>query len=176
VLVPVALAVVALLDGCFSGFRAAAGRDARTNKRSYARAACAQGTVAGVLVILVTAAYFLATVLWSSSRYDLYVRDGEHLIAVVLPYAALVLSALVVYVAVPRTSAQTLMSTLVLGPFTLARPLIVGLATVSPWSATVDMLVRAGVLLAAMAIHAVEPLLYLRPPPSVPTTPPSWAQ
>jgi hypothetical protein len=176
VVVPVVLAVLTLLDGCFSGFRAAAGRDARTNKGAYARAACAKGTVAGALVILLMAAYTLATVLLSSSRYDVYVRAGQHLLAVVLPYGALVLAALVGYVAIPRTGAQTLMSTLVLGPFTLARPLVVVVAAGYALSSTGDTLVRTGIVLAAMAVLAVEPILYRRPPPDVPTTPPSWAQ
>lgn len=174
VLVPAALALVALLDGCFSGFRAAAGRDARTAKQAYARAACAQGTCAGAAVLGVLAAYCLMALVVEPDRYDDFVRAGRRMLLVLVPYAALVLTALLGYVAVPRTGIQTLMSTLVLGPFTLARPLVVLTAVLLGLSAT-DPAVRGGVVLSAALVLAVEPLLRRRPPPDVPFTPPPWA-
>ena len=175
VLVPIGLIVLALLDGCFSGFRAAAGRDARTAKRSYARAACVIGTVAGTAVVVAVAAYSLGVIAADGKRYDEFVRAGGRLLLVLVPYGALVVLALLAYVAVPRTDVQTLMSTLILGPFTLARPVVVGGAALLAVGAVDDLAVRVGVVLAALLVLAVEPVLYRRPPPSVPPMPPPWA-
>jgi hypothetical protein len=174
--VALALIGLGLLDGCFSGFRAAAGRDARTAKASYARAACLRGTAAGAVVVAAVASYCLVVIAADGDRYDEFVRAGRHLLVVLVPYGALVLAALLGYVAVPRTGVQTLMSTLVLGPFTLARPVVVAVATVIAVAAVDDAAVRAGVVLAALLVLAVEPALYRRPPPAVPPTPPPWAR
>lgn len=174
VLVPVALAVVTLLDGCFAGFRAAAGRDARTAKHRYARAACAQGTRAGAVVLALLAAYCLAVLELEPASYDGFVRAGRRMLLVLLPYAVLVLAALAAYAAVPRTGVQTLMSTLVLGPFTLARPLVVAVAVVAG-ARGAAALVAVGAVLSGVLVLAVEPLLRRRPPPDVPPTPPPWA-
>ena len=175
-LVALGLIALGLLDGCFSGFRAAAGRDARTAKRAYARAACAQGTAAGAVVVVAVAAYCLVVIAADGHRYDEFVRAGRRLLMVLVPYGALVLAALLGYVGVPRTGVQTLMSTLVLGPFTLARPLVVAVAAVTAIAAVEDGAVRAGVVLSALLVLAVEPVLYRRPPPSVPPTPAPWAR
>lgn len=174
VLVPVLLAVVTLLDGCFAGFRAAAGRDARIDKRNYARAACTTGTRAGVLVLALLSAYSLSVLALRPGSYDAFVRAGTRMLLVLLPYAVLVLLALALYVAVPRTGVQTLSSTLVLGPFTLARPLVVLLAVLLGGIGA-EPVVAAGVVLAGLLVLAVEPGLRRRPPPGVPPTPAPWA-
>lgn len=174
-LVPVLLAVVTLLDGCFSGFRAAAGRDGRIAKRSYARTACMQGTWSGLLVGAVMASYCLVVLGLDLATYDSFVAAGRRLLTVLLPYAALVLLALAGYAGVPRTGFQTLMSTLVLGPFTLARPLVVTLGVVVA-SRDAPTAVRGGLVLAGLLTLAVEPWARRRPAPVVPPTPPPWAR
>lgn len=174
VLVPVLLGVVTLLDGCFAGFRAAAGMDARTDKRRYARAACAAGTRAGVVVLALLAAYCLSVLAVEPERYGAFVRAGARMLLVLGPYALLVLLALAVYATVPRTGVQTLSSTLVLGPFTLARPLVV-LVAVLVGSVGAAPAVAVGVGLSGALVLAVEPALRRRPPPDVPPTPAPWA-
>ena len=174
VAVPVVLGVLALLDGCFSGFRAAAGRDARTDKRAYARAACAQGARCGLGVIVAMAVCSLTAVAETPARYAEFVRAGERMLLVLMPYAVLVLGALLGYVRLRRTSLQTLMSTLVLGPFTLMRPLVVVVAVLLGLAGP-DLVVQAVTLLAGLLVLAVEPLLRRRPPPDVPITAPPWA-
>lgn len=173
--VPMALAGLTLLDGCFSGFRAAAGRDARTAKGTYARAACVQGTIAGAVVVVVVAAYCLTTIFLAGEPYDEFVKSGQRLLILLLPFGALVLAALLGYVLIPRTGAQTLMSTLVLGPFTLIRPLVAAGAVAATFFVADDLAVRGGLVLAGVMVLAVEPILYRRPPPAVPPTPPRWA-
>lgn len=170
---PVLLAVITLLDGCFAGFRAAAGRDARTDKRAYARAACATGTRAGVLVLGLLSAYCLAVLAVQAVTYDAFVRAGARMLLVLVPYALLVLLALALYAAVPRTGVQTSSSTLVLGPFTLARPLVVLVAALAA-GVGAPSAVALGVALAGVLVLAVEPVLRRRPPPDVPPTPAPW--
>lgn len=174
VLVPVLLATLALLDGCFCGFRAAAGRDARIAKRGYAAAAVRDRAVAGAAVLLALTACSTAALALEPGRYDAFVLAGQRMLLVMLPYAVLVLLALVGYVAAPRTSAQTLMSTLILGPFTLARPLVV-VAAVLAGGTVADTAVRAAVVVSGLLVLAVEPLLRRRLPPVVPHTAPPWA-
>lgn len=174
VLVPALLATLALLDGCFCGFRAAAGRDARIDKRRYARAALRDGAVAGAAVLVVLTACTTAALALDLARYDSFVLAGQRMLLVMLPYAVLVLAALVGYRVAPRTSTQTLMSTLILGPFTLARPLVV-VAAVVAGGTVADPAVRASVVLSGLLVLAVEPALRRRPPPVVPHTPPPWA-
>ena len=174
VLIPTVLGALALLDGCFSGFRAAAARDARTDKRAYARAACAQGTRCGLLVLMAIAACSLAAVADEPVRYSEFVRAGQRMLIVLVPYAAIVLAALLGYITLRRTSPQTLMSTLILGPFTLMRPLVVAVAVLLGVAGP-DPAVRAVTVLSGVLILAVEPLLRRRPPPQVPATPPPWA-
>lgn len=169
--VPLLLGVLALLDGCFSGFRSAAGRDARTDKRGYARRACLHGTAAGLVVLVLLAACCAVVV---PGRYDAFVRAGGRMLLVLLPYGLLVLAALVAYATSPRPAVQTLASTLVLGPFTLARPLVV-VAGVSAACTVDDAAVRLTSVLSGVLVLVVEPLLRRLPPPHVPPTPPPWA-
>ncbi len=171
VAVPLLLAVLALLDGCFSGFRSAAGRDARTDKRGYARRACLHGTAAGVVVLAVLAAACAVVV---PGRYDAFVRAGARMLLVLLPYGLLVLAALVAYAASRRPAVQTLASTLVLGPFTLARPLVVVVAVAAAGTVD-DPAVRLTSAVSGVLVLLVEPLLRRLPPPDVPPTAPPWA-
>ena len=174
VAVPAVLGVLALLDGCFSGFRAAAGRDPRTDKRAYARAACAQGARGGLVVLALITVCSLVAVADRPARYAEFVRAGTRMLLVLAPYAVLVLAALLGYVSLQRTSLQTLMGTLVLGPFTLIRPLVVVVAVLFGLSVP-DPAVRAVTVLSGGLVLAVEPLLRRRPPPDVPVTAPPWA-
>ncbi len=171
VLVPLALAVLALLDGCFSGFRGAAGRDARTDKRAYARRACLHGTVAGAAVLGVLTAVCAVLV---PGRYAAFTTAGGRMLLVLVPYALLVLGALVAYSGSPRPAVQTLASTLVLGPFTLVRPLVVVAGVAAACSVEVPVVCATSVL-SGVLVLLVEPLLRRLPPPDVPPTPPPWA-
>lgn len=164
---PVLLAVVALLDGCFSGFRAAAGRDGRIDKRAYARRACRDGTLAGAAVLgLLAAACGVAMA--TGTSYDAFTRSGRAMLWVLLPYAITVLLALAGWALLRPLWMQTLTSTLVLGPFTLVRPLVVAGGVLAACLATESWAVRATGVLAGVLVLSVEPLLLRRPPPDVP--------
>lgn len=154
VLVPAALVSLALLDATFAGFRAAAGRSGRIDKRAYLARALGGGLVAGALeVALLALATALALALSTDAARDFaeLVRIGARLLVPFGVYAALVLAALVVY-AVSRHEVRTLATVAILGPFTLLRPgLVVGAALFGVWGST-----RAGpVALTALASLSV---------------------
>lgn len=165
---PLLLAVVALLDGCFAGFRAAAGRDGRIDKRAYARRACRDGTLAGAVVVgslAATCGLALAT----GTSYDAFARAGGAMLWVLPPYATTVLLALVGWALLRPLWMQTLTSTLILGPFTLVRPLVVAGGVLAACLRAQSWTVRITAVLAGSLVLTVEPLLLRRPPPDVPT-------
>lgn len=168
------LLFLGVLDGCFSGFRAAAGRDGRTDKRAFAVSACVQGTKAGC-VAMALLGLVLTLALTAGVPYSALVLGGHAMLAVFLPYASVVLLALVGWGSFRRLELQTLMSTLVLGPFTLVRPLLVLVGCVRAWSVTDDRAVGLLALLAGVLVLSVEPLLVRRPLPQVPVTSAPWS-
>jgi hypothetical protein len=170
----VLLLLLGLLDGAFSGFRAMAGRDGRTDKRAFARRALLHGMVAGFLTMSVVAAALLLALAGGTS-YSALERGGRAMAVVFVPYALVVLLALLGWVTFRKLERQTLMSTLVLGPFTLVRPALVLMGTSRAWVVTDDRTVGLLALFAGALVLAVEPVLVRMPLPSVPPTPAPWA-
>jgi hypothetical protein len=167
------LAVLLLLDGCFSGFRASAGRDGRVDKRAFARRACLEGTVAGLgAFALLTAGCLVA--LGTGTPYAAFTHAGTGMLAVFVPYGLIVLAALAGWVLFRPLALQTLMSTLVLGPFTLIRPLIVVVGCAVGLARSDSDVVGGILVLSCVLVLAVEPLLLRCRPPQVPPTLPSW--
>jgi hypothetical protein len=125
--VVVALWVLLTLDGAFAGFRDAAGRSPRLDKRTMVVRGVLRGAGLAQVVSLLVLGPLVWMVLHASATDPLphhVVQTGAVLTTVFGTYAALVLSALAVY-AVPHPDVSSLATVLVLGPFTLGRPLVV---------------------------------------------------
>lgn len=157
---PLLLAVLAIVDAGFSGYRSALGVNPRIRKDAYYRRAIRRGLRVGVLACAVTAALLSALFLGSPSAElwaDLLAR-ATVLVWSFGTYATLVLLGLGVWF-IAEADARTLASVLVLGPFTLIRPLWI-LATcfaaavgATTWLGAVAPLLAAGTQL------AIEPWL-----------------
>lgn len=159
----VALVVLAVLDAAFAGFRASAGRDGHLAKRGYYAAAMAYGTIAG-LVITAFVAVWIAECLGIANhpvmRFHDYVDAGNRMLCVFAPYAALVLAALLGWLLLPFEPAN-LMTLLVLGPFTFARPFVIALGVIVAAAPSGDGTVAVSCVLAGGAALVVGPLVGL---------------
>ena len=122
-MIPVLLYGLATLDAAFCGYRAAAGRNALIDKRAYYRRALWRGILAGQAAVLVAGAA-LALAQASGATWHELMRIGERMVAVYVPYALVLLAAFALRT-LPSVDVRSLTSTLVFGPFTLLRPLVV---------------------------------------------------
>lgn len=162
--VPVALAAVALVDAAFAGFRAATGRNARIDKRRYNLQAARRGLAAGAVSLLVAAAVLGAGLLGAheaGSGYDGLVQAGARMLAVLLPFAALVVVSLAAYWLLPMRE-STFIILIGLGPFTLARPFVVLAAAAMAVRGSHEWLVWPGTLLTSAGVLLVEPWVHRR--------------
>jgi heme/copper-type cytochrome/quinol oxidase subunit 1 len=162
--VPVALALIAVIDGVLAGFRAATGRNGRIRKRGYyivamRRGLAASAAVLGCLALVIGAV--LATAHDPATRYTDLTRAGTTVLWVIGPFAAIVVASLVGYEVLPRRPA-TFLILLGLGPLTLIRPWVtVAAGLAAAWTA--PNLPTAGcAILAATSVLAVEPWVHHR--------------
>jgi hypothetical protein len=126
-MIPALLVALALVDGVFAGFRAAAGRDGRIGKRDYYRGAMLCGALGASLVVALSAALSAVLVLTAADPGLIWrelLAMGARLVLVFGAFGALVALALVVYLA-SRHELRTLATVMILGPCTLARPWLV---------------------------------------------------
>ena len=164
VAVPVALAAVALVDAAFAGFRAATGRNARIDKRRYNLQAARRGLAAGAASLLLAAAVLGSGLLGAGEAgrgYDALVQAGARMLAVLLPFAALVVLSLAAYWLLPMRE-STFVILIGLGPFTLARPFVVVAAAALAVHGSHGWLVWVGALLASAGVLLVEPWVHRR--------------
>jgi hypothetical protein len=120
--------------------------------------------VIGLAGIVVAAAWAIAELTPEGTRHD-RIDDmtigGLRALAFAGPAMALALVALLVYVLPSPVSTKTLAMTVVLGPFTLLRPLVIAVVVAAGASANVRVNLPV-VALVALACIAVEPLLGVR--------------
>jgi hypothetical protein len=126
------LAVLAVFDGVLAGFRAAAGRDGRIDKRGYIRVALARGAWWGAIVVAANAGLAAALVATSQDRgatWHELVRAGTTCAWVFGSFATATLAAIALWFS-PVHEHRLLSLMIVLGPLTLVRPIVivVGLA------------------------------------------------
>lgn len=129
-MIPALMIAFAVLDLAFVGFRAAAGRNGRIDKRDYFIRAMVSGAAIGVFVSAVLGLVTWIVMTNVAQPYALFaemVEIGQKMVLVLGAYAALVVGALVVY-GFSRHEVRTLSTVAILGPFTLMRPWIVVLA------------------------------------------------
>ncbi len=142
------LGALAVVDGAFAGFRAAAGRSGLLDKRTWYREAMARGAAYGAFAALAMAALLVAL---APADAEVAARRA---LAVYLPYAA-VLALAGIARRVEHVDVRSIASLLVFGPFTLLRPLVLIagiLAAAIPGSRAVALLGVAAILL----MNAVE--------------------
>jgi hypothetical protein len=161
--IPLALYFLATLDATFCGYRAAAGRSALVDKRAYYRRALLRGMLAGQAAVALAWLAIGVALAQAGDRTALWATlmvAGARLLAVYVPYAAVLMLAFAAR-AVPSVDVRSLTSTLVFGPLTLVRPLVVvgglawGLAGGAPPPAS---LYGIAALLAVLML-GIEPLL-----------------
>lgn len=120
------LLLLALVDGAFSGYRAAAGRDARLFKQDFYRQAMGRGVLyalgASALAGL-AAGGLLALSRDPAALLAALTRAGVCLLEVYLPYAAVTAAAFAVR-SVPSVDIRSAASALLFGPLDLLRPAV----------------------------------------------------
>jgi hypothetical protein len=120
------LIVLALLDTAAAGFRDAAGRNGLLDKRGYYRRAARLGALLGLLPIAFIASVVLGLTWWSAdpTLWPDFLRAGEAMTWVYGPTATLVAVAMGIYLS-PRFEVRSLATVIILGPFTLLRPVVI---------------------------------------------------
>jgi hypothetical protein len=164
VVVPLALATIALLDGALAGFRAATGRNGMIVKRAFYATAVRRGFLSSVAMLSLLSLVLLVELVVAehpSTRYETLVRAGLGLLVVIVPYAAVVVASLVGYAVLPRRPA-TFLILLGLGPLTLIRPyLTVAAGILGVWWSR-DLIAGTSVALAVIGVLAIEPCVHRR--------------
>ena len=163
-----ALAVLALLDGMFAGFRASAGRTGLIDHRRADQLASLRGAALACVLLAPAAAITIADVALDPPRLAVFARAGEAMLVVYGPYGMIVLAALGCY-AVLGWRKRYLASAVILGPLTWLRPVVAVAGAVLGGAFCADLLASACTALAVAAVLAVEPLagrLWYAPPAS----------
>jgi hypothetical protein len=156
-LVAAALAVLALLDGTFAGFRASAGRTGLIDHRRADQLACLRGGALVCVLLAPVVAIASTEVALHPPRLAVFARAGEAMLAVYGPYGLVVLAALGCYAALGWRN-RYLASAVILGPLTWLRPAVVAAGAILGSAAGPDPLVWACAGLAIAAVLAVEPV------------------
>lgn len=161
---PWLLALLVLVDGTLCGFRAAAGRNPRLFLRDYYAASMKR---AALLALVITTGFLgvaMAVRAHDAEAFSAILSAAEVMVVVYGVYATVVLLALGLYL-IGHFDLGVLATVLVLGPFTLARPLvIVAGAAVAGWSSPHPAAV-AFTLAGASSMLVFERLLDLGRPP-----------
>ena len=151
-----ALLVLAALDASFAGFRSSLGRTGLIDHRREDRT----GAVHGLLLMLaLLGPVAVAVTLDAATRQGAlpnYTDAGLAMLTIYAPYAAVVFLALGSYLALGWRK-RYLAAALILGPFTLLRPVIAALGAVLAVTATNDTLVAVFSCLSTAALLAIEP-------------------
>ncbi len=155
------LMVLASADCAFAGFRSHLGRDARLPDRRRTLRAAARGVAIGVVGIALASGVAVVELLPQATRQDRLdsmLSGGLRGLAVAGPAMAVIFVALAVYVLPASVSAKTVAMTLVLGPLTLGRPLVI--VAVVAAGASPDPLTNLPVVgLVGLTCLLVEPVL-----------------
>lgn len=153
-----ALLVLALLDGAFCGFRSAHGRDGRVRRPGAVRRSHARGTLTAAVVVAPVVVAASLDVLARPAALAAYERAGAAMLAVYVPYALVVLLAMVAY-AVLDWRHRFLATAVVLGPGTFLRPAVAVVGALVAVRAAADVRVAVLGLAAVVGVLLVEPLL-----------------
>lgn len=159
-MIPSLLALLAILDATFAGFRAAAGRNAHIHKYTYYRRALLRGAGSGAILVTALAATTVIALLLTAAPATLYAElltIGARMLQVFLGYTLLVLAALALY-ATARPELRILATVAILGPFTLVRPLVVAGATIwgiAPGASPIALALTVGSSTSVLALGKI---------------------
>lgn len=161
----VLLGVLALVDGAFCGFRASAGRNPRIFLWPYYATAMRRGLAFAVVFVVVFLGAGLAVrfgvsqAMWSALEIA-----ASSMVQVYGVYATLVLAALALY-GFGAFDLSVLATVIVLGPFTLIRPLVILGGAIYGASRTDDPIVWVFAIAAAFVMMSFERIIALGRPP-----------
>ena len=152
----IVLTVIVLVDGACSGFRASTGRTGLIHHRRRDRRAAARGVA--LVIILVAPAGIVAgvDVLGPRSGHE-YAAAATAMLEVLLPYASVVALALAAYAVLDWRWSYLAMA-LILGPFTLARPIVALAAVAVGIGHARGLAMTAALVLGTLGVLAVEPI------------------
>ncbi len=145
-------AVIALLDGAFSGYRAAQGRTGRLPSWRRDAVAHLRGVVVWVLLVAAPIAVGIALV-----PVGTRLEAARALLPLLVPYALLTLLAVAAWCVLPWRVRYVAMA-LVLGPLSLLRPVACLAAPLLVAAATHDVAATLLTALLAACQLAVEPI------------------
>lgn len=149
----VLLGVLAFIDGVLCGFRAAAGRNPRIFLLGYYGASMRRGAVFSIMTIaLFLLAGLALRAVGGEAAWTSLIAAADKLVLVYGIFATLVLAALGLYLS-SSFDLGVLASVIVLGPFTLVRPVVIlAGAAWAAWTSdsigTAIMSVAAGLVMA----------------------------
>ncbi len=152
------LCLMALADGGLSGFRTAAGRNAMVRKERYYATAVARGVGAAIVALGVLGGAITVALVVApdpAERYEDLVAAGQRMLLLYVLYTFVVLSALA-GLAIPRFEVRSLLTSLILGPCTLIRPLVIMAGAVLAGIGAHDPTVASLAWLAALVMLAIE--------------------
>jgi hypothetical protein len=160
-MIPLFLYLLAVLDAAFVGYRDATGRSGLVRKRRHFARAMLRGVLVGQLPIAVIGLTVVAG-FWMASDFDAlwaaYEAYGRVLLAVFVPYAAVVLLAFLPRT-LPSVDLRSMTNVVVFGPFTAIRPALVPAATAAAaWIARRAETVVLSVVI-TVCVLSLEPLL-----------------
>lgn len=154
VLLPaIGLAVIASWDGAFGGFRAGAGRHGLVRHGAIAR----RDGATGLAIFLVLLAPLVIMVGADTEHSQRWAAASWRMMMVLGPYAVVALLALAVYVTMPWRLSY-LVSAVILGPFTLVRPLVAVAGAIAAALPAGSITIWLGAAWAAAAALLVEPV------------------
>lgn len=151
------LGVLALFDGLLAGFRAAAGRDGRIDKRHYFRFAIGRAALGGVVLLALNVA-LVAVLVLSGDRSVVWaelVRAGELCVWIFGSFATLTIAAMVFWFS-PIPEYRLLSSIIVLGPLTLLRPFVIAGGLVLACAGTSEPRVWIAAIAAGLTMLSFE--------------------
>lgn len=153
-----ALCLLFALDASLVGYRSAAGRNPRVRKQAFYRHHAVRGLVAGVVVDALIVVLVLALGVDPQPA-------ARAMLQVFVPYTIAVVLAMLLWFS-RSLDLQVLASVLVLGPFTLVRPVLLVVGVVWGWWQTPTP--AAAVIAAVLLVAGLGLGRILRPPFQVP--------
>jgi hypothetical protein len=151
VIIAILLAVLAMFDALLAGFRGAAGRDGLIDKRAYFRAAIKRAALHAAVLIAINIVVAAVIVMVAPGTWVELVRAGTICVWIFGGFASLTLVAIALWFA-PDPEVQLLATIIVLGPLTLARPIVIagGLAIAANATGNVGVWIVAAVAAVTM--------------------------